>query len=67
MCICVCICVCISKCVSVIVSGFRQSWADLWLDTFSARHHRSSALLISTPPLVCNNSVHPQQAMKFLH
>lgn len=62
----VCKCVCISVCYCFWVF-FRQSWADLWLYTFSARHQRSSALLISTPPLVCSCSVHPQRAMKFLH
>lgn len=62
-----CVCAPVWVCLCVIVSGFCRSWADLWLDTFSARHHRSSALLISTPPLVCNGSVHPQRAMKFLH
>lgn len=50
-----------------IVSGLCWSWADLWLNTFCARHRRSPALLISTPPLVCNSSAHLQEEMKFSH
>lgn len=46
---------------------FRRSQADLWLHTFGGRHRRSSAPLISTPPLVCSRRVHAQRAMKFLH
>lgn len=50
-----------------IVSGLCWSWADLWLNTFSTRHRRSSALLISTPALVCSSSAYLQEEMNFLH
>lgn len=48
-----------------IVSGPCRSWADLWLNTFSSRHLRSSALLTSSPPLVRNSSVHSQEDINF--